>query len=169
VLAEAESPPDGGVCEDELLPDSGVVERGATGPSAAGAGANIVGAGGVACERTRACAIAVTRAATTDAPADAPAAAVEPDGSEYVSVTTGTLRRIRCRRVTATRRLTTRLLRAMVVDAGRNAGAVTASARYSLGTASCGRRATATESGGSGVATEGASTAARTDAPMTLT
>jgi hypothetical protein len=119
--------------------------------------------------RTRACAIAVTSAATTGAPADAPVAAAEADASEYVSLTTGTLRRIRCRRLTATRRLTTRLLRTVVMDVGRNAGAVTAGWRYRLGTASCGKRAAAIDSAGSGVATEGVSTAVRIDAPKTLT
>jgi hypothetical protein len=166
-LAEVESLPAGGA--DRAAPGSDAVELGAPGARAVGAGAGTVGAGGVACVRTRACAIAVTNAATTGAPADAPVAAGEADASEYVSLTTGTLRRTKCRRVTATRRLTTRLVRTVVVDAGRNAGAVTACSRYNPGTASCGNRATETDSAGSGVATEGASTAVRIDAPMTLT
>jgi hypothetical protein len=156
--------------EDALVPESGAVEGGATGAGAVRAGAEMVGDGGVACVSTRACTIAVTNAATTGAPADARVAAAGGDASEYVSLTTGTLRRIRCRRVTTTRRFTTRFLRTVVVeDAGRNAGAVTAWSRYSPGTASCGKRATATDSAGSGGAIEGALTAARIDAPMMLT
>jgi hypothetical protein len=84
-------------------------------------------------------------------------------------VTTGTLRWIRRVTVLTRRLITRRVTRLPVVDTGRTAGTVTACARYSLGTANSGKRATATESAGSGDGTTGASTAARTDAPMTLT
>jgi hypothetical protein len=78
--------------------------------------------------RTGACAVAVTSAATTGELADVPeaVAAADAGASEYVSVMTGTRRRISCRRVTTTRCLTPRLLRTVVVDAEWNAGAAVA-------------------------------------------